>query len=346
MTEGNNTEQTTTPPTKDEPFVVDPDALVIRKLVPGIVVSLKCHLRGGRKTYRDNVRSTERADGVHVEEWDAKRVTEDPEEVKAGDRLRGEIHRKIKGLGLETAVGLIVPVARQKDLAITLANCHQKVAAFNAEANTLDVIYRYGLYESESSNKAAIAAINDQLDGILDQINQATLADDEQILSHATSADLGDDYKTTSQVLAAPADQRRVIVARVRAKLARKAIKEAQSFSSLLPEETGRAVDSLVKEIRSRAKGWVAASKEDEASYEKALQAVPIAGISAMQAALVMAATEADSAVKAATEAVAADGSTAQFILGTGDVEVEESETTPAPSSMIGALSMGSTSDE
>jgi len=342
MTEESNTEQTTdtteqAEQAEPEAVVINPDDLVIRKLVPGIVVSLKCHLRGGRKTYRDNVRMIEQEDGSLIEDWDARRVTEDPAEVKAADRLRQEVHRKIKGLGLETAVGLIVPVARQKDLAITLQNCRKKVATFNAEAQTLNLIYRYGLYESESSNKAAIAAINDQLEDILGKVADATDGDDAFVLEHATRADLGDDYKTAAQVLAAPADQRRVIVARVRAKMARKAIKDATSFKSLLPEETGRAVDTLVKEIRSKAKDWVKASKEDEASYEKALQAVPKAGISAMQAALVAAARKNDADVEAATEAVA-DG--ASFTLGTGDAEAAA-----APSKMIGALTVNSDVD-
>jgi hypothetical protein len=339
MTKGNKQTATDTEATA---FVVNPEDLVIRKLMPGIVVSLTCHLRGGRRSYKQNHVVNERDDGSVHETWDAGRSFDNKPEFDAADALRQSVRRRIKSLGLDTAVGLIVPVVRQTELAKMLAHCRAEINAFNADAKTLDIVYRYALYESDSANKAAIAAISDQLEDVLQQVQKASLADEASILAHATAADLGE-YKNAAAALKAPKDERRIIVARVRAKIARKAIKEAQSFSKagILPEETGRAVSDLVKQIRSNAKAWVKASKEDDDAYEQALKAVPTEGISHMQAALVLAAKNADADVESETQAVAEGEGNLHLLGGSSNGEVA------APvSPFIGALAVDSKSTD
>ena len=340
MTQGKKqtaTDETTTDATT---FVVDADDLVIRKLMPGIVVNLTCHLRGGLRTFKKNTVVEERGDGSVTERWDAGRDYDNKPERDAADAVRQKIRRRIKALGVDTAVGLIVPVVRQTDLAKVLAQCRAEANAWNEESKTTDIVYRYGLYESDSVNKAAIAAVSDQLDDILHEVKGAALADDAEILSHATKADLGE-YGTAAKVLAANADERRVIVARVRAKVARAAIKEAQAFSAVLPEETGRHVSNLVTEIRKHAKAWIKASKKDEEEYQHALAAVPTEGITAMQAALVKATKKADSEVEESTAAVAEHG--AQFVLGggiTSDISEANAAMAAPISPLIGALAV------
>jgi len=294
-----------------EIIIANPDDLVIRSLVPGLLTQLTCRMRGGRHTRREDIESREGANGEEIETWKAIKVIDDPEEHKQADKLRAKVRRTIKGLGVDTSVGLIIPVHRKKELAIQLTSCHKQVRKFNEQSKTMDILFRYNLHTIEGNNAGTIAAVTEQLNDILDRVNMAAQADDSAILEHATRAQL-DPFKKASDVLKAPAEERIAIVAKVRAAFARKAISEASDFSSLLPEEAGLAVTDMVKNLRTSVKGWVSGSKKSEEEYEAALQGYDSQGISSMQSALVKAAAMADANAEAMTEAVA-EGTQIEF---------------------------------
>jgi hypothetical protein len=297
-----------------EPIVVDPEALVIRNIMPGIMTILVCHMRGGRVTKRENVQSREGENGEAIETWEAIRIVKDPAEMKAADKLRAKIHRAIKKLGVDTAVGLIVPASRKQELAQTLAGCSLRTKGFNTKAKTLDLAFRYTLHNIEGSNAGTIAAVTSQLHDILSQVTDAIKSDDERILEFASKAQLGE-FKTAAEVMAAEPAQRAAIIAKIRADLTREAIGQARSFSTLLPEEAGLAVTDMVAMLRKQATTWVKASKESDEAYQLALNAVDIDGISAMQAALVKAASMADAMVEEET-AIEAGGIVLPFDTG------------------------------
>jgi len=276
-----------------EPVVVDPETLVIRSLLPGILTTLVCHMRGGRVTKRENVQSREGENGEAIETWEAIRIVKDPAEMKAADKLRAKIHRAVKKLGVDSEVGLIVPASRKQELAQTLSGCHARVKGFNAKAKSLDLVFRYTLHNIEGSNAGTIAAVTSQLHDILSRVNEAVKSDDARILDFASKAQLGD-FQTAAEVMAADPAQRAAIIAKVRADLTREAIGQARSFSTLLPEEAGLAVTDMVASLRKQATEWVRASKIGDEAYQAALSAVDVDGISAMQAALVKAASMAD----------------------------------------------------
>ena len=300
-----------------EPVLVDPEALIIRNIMPGIMTILVCHMRGGRITKRENVQARTGANGEAIETWEAIRIVTDPLEMKAADKLRAKIHRAIKKLGVDTAVGLIVPATRKQELAQTLAGCSIRVKGFNSKAKSLDLVFRYTLHNIEGSNAGTIAAVTSQLSDILAQVTDAIKSDDARILEFASKAQLGD-FKTAAEVMAADPAQRAAIVAKIRADLTREAIGQARSFSSLLPEEAGLAVTDMVSQIRKSATMWVKASKEGDEAYQVALNSVDIDGISAMQAALVKAASMADAQVEEET-AVEAGGMVLPFDVETPD---------------------------
>jgi hypothetical protein len=304
-----NQNEETTPiesETPIEPVIVDSDALVIRNIMPGILMILVCHMRGGRITKRENVQSREGENGEAIETWEAIRIVKDPAEMKAADKLRAKIHRAIKKLGVDTEVGLIVPATRKQELAQTLAGCSVRVKGFNSKAKSLDLVFRYTVHNIEGSNAGTIAAVTSQLHEILSQVTDAVKSDDARILEFASRAQLGE-FQTAAEVMAATPAQRAAIVAKIRADLTREAIGRARSFSTLLPEEAGLAVTDMVSQIRKSATTWVKASKESDEAYQIALNAVDIDGISAMQAALVKAASMADAQVEEET-AVEAGG--------------------------------------
>jgi hypothetical protein len=296
---------------QDEPIevntiLVDPESLVIRSILPGILTVVKCHIRGGRKTWREDVTEIINPDGSKLNKAKVNSLTVSPEEVLIADALRSKVKRYVKKLSVETAIGLIVPSHKKQELAQTLMACRSMVEKHNENAKTLDLAFHYCLFNVEGNSAGPIAAVTEQLHGILQQVNEAVKSDDAKILEKATKRQLGE-YRNAAEVLAAPTEQRIAIIAKIRADLTRAAIAEAKSFSTLLPEDASLAVSDRVQAIRKDAVAWVKASKQGEEAYETALNAVDIDGISSMQAALVRAAAMADTKATEET-AVAAGG--------------------------------------
>jgi hypothetical protein len=311
----------------DDGQTVDLSKLEIRDLMPGILVVLTCHLRGGIYTRREDVKNPQRRGQRITQKWTTVKIVEDEGQVKEADKIRAWIRRAVSSVCIETAVGSICPMSKSDQLAKVLGNCHAKANAFNSKYDseehtddkgeiipqTVEVLFRYGLYNVEGANKGALAAVSDQLASIFRRVEEATLLDDAAILEQAPGKLLGQGV-TVKKVMAMKAEDRRAIVARVRAEMTRKAIAESKGFESLLPEEAGLAVSKMVSEIRKKATAWVKASKEGEAEYEAALSDIDHGGISAMQAVLVQAASQADTEaaqeVESALSVATADGLT------------------------------------
>jgi hypothetical protein len=168
----------------------------------------------------------------------------------------------------------------------------------------------------------AIAALNQQLNEILGQINMATKLNDQAILEKARGKELvvellgKETTLTIQQVLNGSEDQRREVVAKIRARLAREAISEAKNFKDRLPEEAGFAITNLIDDIRVKARSWVKASKQSDEAYKEALEAVDNDGISDMQAALVMAAARANQEVDQAMEEIVENDGDSSVLIG------------------------------
>jgi hypothetical protein len=300
--------------------------LVIRSLMPGILVGTKFRKIGGRKTRRQNERTEiiENKDGTTsaTKTWDAIQECENIEEDQAAEDLRKEIVNALSRLGIKTTPGLVVLMDNKRDLFTTLLHYRRKVASFNEEAETVNLIFDFELHKSEAENKLAIAALNQQLDEILGQINMATKLDDQAILEKARGKELvvellgKETTLTIQQVLNGSADQRREVVAKIRARLAREAISEAKNFKDRLPEEAGFAVTNLIDDIRVKARAWVKASKQSDEAYKEALEAVDNDGISDMQAALVMAAARANQEVDQAMEEIVENDGDSSVLIG------------------------------
>jgi hypothetical protein len=280
----------------DDGQKVDLSKLEIRNLMPGILVVLTCHLRGGRYTRREDIKNPQRRGQRVTQKWTTVKVVEDEEQVKEADKIRAWIRRAVAAVCMDTAVGSICPVSRSDELAKVLGNCHSKAGTFNGkykEEQAVEVLFRFALYNVEGANKGALAAVSEQLADILKRADEATLLDDAAILEQAPQKILGQGI-TVKKVMTMKPEERRAIVARVRAEITRKAISEAKGFESLLPEEAGLAVSKLVADIRKNATAWVKASKEGEEEYEAALADFNHEGVSAMQATLVQTARQAD----------------------------------------------------
>lgn len=302
MTKGNEEQSTT-----GDSVFAEMEDIVVRSMMPGYIIKLSFSKINGRKSRRENVRMEEiqNPDGsIGLEKtWDGKEINKNPEEDKAADELSEDIRKVIERLAIRTKFGTVVPTAKKKELFLTLFQSRQRINLFNDSTNDVGLRFTFQVGKSEAENKLAIANINQQLDEILEQVNRATQLDDSKVLEQArekelTIESLGEKrILSPSQVLNGAPERRREVVALIRARLVRESLNEANSFKDQLPEETGQAVSSLVDDLRKKARAWVKASKQDDAAYEKALEAVDNEGISDMQAALIRAAQQANQAI-------------------------------------------------
>ena len=302
------------------------DDLVIRSLMPGYLVTTKFRIIGGIKTVRTNERIEviENPDGStsEIKDYDVKQIVTNKEEYQAAKDYRKNIINALNSLGIRTVPGLIVMIDSQKELFSTIMHHRKKVAKFNEESEVVNLIFDFDIYKSESANKLAIAQISQQLDEILGTINSATKLDDKTILEKAREKELTveilgkETQLTIAQILNGSDDQRREVVARIRARITREALSEAQNFKDRLPEETGHAVSNLIEDMRKKARGWVKASKKGEEEYKNALESVDTDGISDMQAALVMAAAKANQQIDDALEEIVENGADPSILIG------------------------------
>lgn len=322
MTLGNNEQNNETV----NAVYADEDDLVIRSLMPGYLVTTKFRILGGIKTIRTNERIEieTNPDGStqEIKTYDVKQIVTNKEEYAAAKDYRKAIVNALNNLGIRTVPGLIVMIDNQQTLFETILLHRKKVAEFNEKSEVVNLIFDFDIYKSESENKLAIASISTQLDEILSQVQSATKLDDQQILEKAREKELmveimgKETQLTIGQILNGSDDQRREVVAKIRARITREALSEAQSFKDRLPEETGHAVSSLIEDMRKKARGWVKASKKSDEEYKEALEAVDSEGISEMQAALVMAAAKANSQIDQALQDIVEKGADPSILIG------------------------------
>jgi hypothetical protein len=259
----------------------------IQNVIPGIKVDCHISLKGYSKTEKSNIE--EKTDGTaKIVSYDAKQITEYPEEKKLAAKVGGTIRREAEKLCINTAIGLICPVSRKLDLFKTILWGMKKADKFNEESEHWKIRFSHSIHNIEGSDKGAIAAINDLIADMMSEIRGAIQDSDEAVLKKVRTGILpkGKNYK---QVLELPEEERRPIVAKARAELTRIALSHTKGIELFLPEESGLAVTNLVSDLRKQATAMVKAGKKDNESYELALQEVDLDGVSSLQAAMVRA---------------------------------------------------------
>jgi hypothetical protein len=264
----------------------------ITAMPSGLICPFSVSIRGGRHNTREVEEVSDGSEGERITRYRGVSIEDDPEELKNADSLKQFCYRLMRKVGVNSPhLGVIVPAARRVDLYRAIAQVEANVVRFNADAKTCELVFSYRgpLDSSGVSSKSAEAVVLDQMARLLQQVDSAQHDDEEAILARAPQGSLPKGL-TSKDVLTMKREDRRAIVARVRADLARKAVAEVNGFEFILPEEASIGLTESVAQIKAAAKMWGVGAAESEEAYQEALKATDLSGLTRQQEHLVAAA--------------------------------------------------------
>jgi hypothetical protein len=107
----------------------------VKKLKPGILVSLKTHQTGNRSYQKQELERAHRTEGgVERSRWNTTKIVFDPEEAKEATTVSSRARYLITRLCADTAHGPLCPSERRAELYEAIAEARTLVENFNATA--------------------------------------------------------------------------------------------------------------------------------------------------------------------------------------------------------------------
>jgi hypothetical protein len=283
----------------DGPSYEDIDSKVQK--VVGLIAQTSIGIRGGRHNERtvEGVDVTD--DGRQITRYRGESVIDNLQDIKDADAMKQWCYRNVQKLGVQTRLGTIIPGTARNELARALAACMVNCRKFNLQEvpapdgtkrhRTCEIVYNWALYESTGDSRAATAALLDQIGSVFERVERAQHDAEEAVLARAPNSSLPKGM-TSAEIMKLPKQQRRPIVAKARAELARKALADIAGAELILPEEVSVDLAKTVDLVKCATKAWVASASEGDEAYEKALAETDLSGLSQQQEYLVAAASK------------------------------------------------------
>jgi hypothetical protein len=107
----------------------------IRKIKPGLLVSLKTHQSGNRSYKKREIERKHLTEGgVERSRWDTTKIVFDPDEAREAGQIANRARYLITRLCADTAHGPLCPVDRRAELTEAIAEARELVEDFNAKA--------------------------------------------------------------------------------------------------------------------------------------------------------------------------------------------------------------------
>jgi hypothetical protein len=268
-----------------------PEELNVDEMASGTLVTELVSLKGGihyDRKYEDSYFD----DNAEIRQWKTVSRIDNPQERLDAQRLRGKIYQLVRSCCVKTPVGLICDDSRKSELIKALQEVKKERDQFNKQAKTCRVTTHHACFEVKSDNHETISAIMEQIAEVASNVNCAITQDDEKTLQQTPRKWLKG--MKPSAILLLPEAERNAIIARARAELIRKAIREIKGVERLLPEDAGKRTKALVNESRLIARKICNKVERHNASLDEVLEEVDLTGIRRNRAAFVLAAAKAD----------------------------------------------------
>ena len=265
--------------------------LNVQELRPGILVTEFVSLKGGIHYDREDEESYF-DDKTHVREWRTVSRIDDPVERAIALRLRSKMYSLVRKQCVRTPVGLICDEANKPKLLKALQQVKKERDEFNDRAKTCRLVTSYAYFDVKADNHQTIAAIMEQIAGVAEEVNKAITQDDEKTLKQSSRKWLKG--MKPDAILLLPQDERDALVARVRAELIRKAIRDIKGVERLLPDDAVAKTETLVKQSRVIARTLCNKVEKHNQALDNVLNEVDTTGIRKNRAAFIMAAARAE----------------------------------------------------
>ncbi len=265
--------------------------LNVEEIKPGWLVTEEIRLHGGIHYEREQEGSYF-DDDAQIREWKTTSRIENVSEREEAHKLRSRFYSLVRTACVKTPVGLICEEDHKIALKTAIRTIKSERDTFNDKARTCRLYTNHALFEVKADNHDTIAAIMEQIALVAENVNSAITQDDEKTLKQSPRKWLKG--MNPAAILLLTSSKRDAIVARARAELIRKAIKDIRGVETLLPKEASVKTKEIIKESRQIARSLCNKVERHNEALDDVLDEVDLSGIRKNRAAFVIAATKAD----------------------------------------------------
>ncbi len=265
--------------------------LEILEMKPGILVTEIVKITGGVH-YEREYQESYLDDKAEVREWKTISRIDNVKEREKAMRVRSRIYKLVQNECIKTPIGLVCNKEKEPALLEALQLARAERDKFNESALSCKVIAHHACFEVREDNYQTIAAIADQIAEVAKEVSLAITSDDETTLGSSARRWLKG--MRPEAILLLPSQEKDAIIARVRAELIRKAIREINGVEKLLPKVAGDEAKTIIKKSRSIANELCAKVERKNQSLDDVLDEVDLGGIKRSRAAFAIASMKAD----------------------------------------------------
>lgn len=149
----------------------------VTTLIPGLIVPLSIPVRGGRTNEREDLDSGQEEDGATFREYKTRTTIHNPEEMERATQIAGRARNLIRRVCCATPVGhLICPQGSESALFEAMKEARAIIAAFNATAETCEVIFSCIPCRIVDNREEAVQGIEREISRLLEDLDTATKA--------------------------------------------------------------------------------------------------------------------------------------------------------------------------
>lgn len=145
----------------------------VRKIKPGILVSLKTHQSGNRSYQKRELEHPHITEGgVQRSRWDTTKIVFDPDEAKEAGQVANRARYLITRLCADTAHGPLCPVERRDELVEAIAEARELTENFNMKATFTRVEVNVICGEIVADDLEAARALFSETEKFLNQMQE------------------------------------------------------------------------------------------------------------------------------------------------------------------------------
>ncbi len=156
-------------------------------LKPGLLVSLSARMAGGVEYARVDLEKKTEDEGSKVEKWETTKVVADPLEFERATKTRGKARSIISSVCTKSAFGLLCPADKEAALDEAIKEARLLADAFNASASMSQISVFVLKGRIAETDQQAVAAIADELKGLLAEMREGIGAANVKAIREAAS---------------------------------------------------------------------------------------------------------------------------------------------------------------
>lgn len=140
---------------------------------PCILVSFKLKVERGVTYHRTDLSNTVNDDGSEDALWETKRHFRNRAEAKEAERIYAKARQRVRSVTLETPIGFICPLSKERELQAAVDESQRLVDDFNKTATTCKIHVVYVPSRINADNVGGVSMLKSKLEETTMEIRKA-----------------------------------------------------------------------------------------------------------------------------------------------------------------------------